>query len=56
MEYVKKEDVIKAMNEAIINRTWSMSDADVIDQMKENVYALPSTNVAELSKLWCGNV
>ena len=48
MDYVKKEDAIKAMNKAIDDRTWSMSDRDVMEQMEEYVKALPIADVVEV--------
>lgn len=48
MAYIKKEDAIKAMRKAQQDRTWSMSDADVIEQMEEYIEALPIANVVEV--------
>lgn len=48
MAYIKKEDAIKAMRKAQQDRTWSMSDVDVMEQMEENVEALPTADVVEV--------
>ena len=48
MDYIKKEDAINAMNKAIDDRTWSMDDKDVMEQMEEYVKALPAADVEEV--------
>lgn len=48
MDYIRKEDAINAMNKAINDKTWSMSDRDVMESMEEYVEALPTADVAEV--------
>lgn len=49
-EYIKKQVAIEAINKARENRTWSMSDADVMDQMEENLESLIPSEVQEVKR------
>ena len=45
-EYIERSAAIHAMNKANFERTCSMDNWDVIEQMKENVEILPAADVA----------
>ena len=45
-EYIEREAALNAMTKAQLNRTWSMDDCDVMDQMFDNVEEVPAADVA----------
>jgi hypothetical protein len=44
-EYIEREAALKAMSQAIQDRTWSMDDFDVMIKMEDNVAELPAADV-----------
>ena len=47
-EYIERESALKAMSQAIQDRTWSMDDFDVMIKMEDNVAELPAADVAPM--------
>jgi len=45
-EYIEREAALKAMSQAIQDRTWSMDDFDVMIKMEDYVQELPTADVA----------
>ena len=45
-EYIEREAALKAMSQAIQDRTWSMDDFDVMIKMEDYVADLPAADVA----------
>ena len=44
-EYIERDAALKAMSQAIQDRTWSMDDFDVMMKMEDNVAELPVADV-----------
>ena len=44
-EYIEREAALKAMSQAIQDRTWSMDDFDVMMKMEDYVQELPAADV-----------
>lgn len=44
-EYIEREAALKAMSQAIQDRTWSMDDFDVMMKMEDYVAELPAADV-----------
>ena len=51
-EYIEREAALKALNEAIRHRTWSMDDKDVMYQMIDSLEKVPivEADIDELKK------
>ena len=45
-EYIEREAALNAMSKAQSDRTWSMDDSDVMEQMETNIEELPAADVA----------
>ena len=45
-EYIERKAVLNAMSKAQSDRTWSMDDSDVMEQMFDNVETVPAADVA----------
>ena len=49
-EYIERDAALKAMSQAIQDRTWSMDDFDVMIKMEDYVTDLPAADVTPIRK------